>query len=170
MLSPGRALGNAACPPGVTPSARAYWRGHVQAHLNGPEEAPFWSSRAQLTSRKSVSLGTGIQGQAGVPATFSAPGTSFTLLSFVSLSTSCSEDCCHKEEAAAVHRALQVAPQLSQPLVRLLRPGVCRAHQPGTLGSGQVTLRGTAEPRRTCRSNACPPPVLRGIFIFFSKT
>lgn len=56
--------------------------------------------------------------------------------SSVSLPTSCPEDRGHEEEAAALHRALQVAPQLPQPLVRLLLTGVRCAHQPGTWGAG----------------------------------
>lgn len=61
--------------------------------------------------------------------------TGLTLLCLVSVSTSCSEDCCHAEEAAAVHRPLQVLTQLSKPLLCVFCPGVSRAHQPGRKGS-----------------------------------
>lgn len=74
--------------------------------------------------------------------------TRLTWTSFVSLPTSCPEDCCHEEEAATVHRALQVAPQLPEPLLRLLRAGVRRAHQPGTWGTREVGPEGTPEPWR----------------------
>lgn len=60
--------------------------------------------------------------------------TSLTLLCLVSVSTSCPEDCCHEEEAAAVHRPLQVLTQLSKPLLCVFCPGVSRAHQPGMKG------------------------------------
>lgn len=60
--------------------------------------------------------------------------TSLTSMFPVSVSTSCPEDCCHKEEAAAVHRPLQILTQLSKPLLCVFCPGVSRAHQPGTQG------------------------------------
>lgn len=41
------------------------------------------------------------------------------------------EDRGHQEEAAAVHRAVQVAPQLAEPLVRLRHAGLSRPDQPG---------------------------------------
>lgn len=44
-----------------------------------------------------------------------------------------SENCGDTEEAAAVHRPLQVPPQLSQPLICLFPACVSRAHQPGEL-------------------------------------
>lgn len=45
------------------------------------------------------------------------------------------EDCSHQEEAAAVHRPLQIPAQLSQPLLGLLSTGVSRAHKPGVLAA-----------------------------------
>ena len=41
----------------------------------------------------------------------------------------CPEDCCHKEEAAAAHRTLQVAAQFSKPFHHLFCTGVHHAHQ-----------------------------------------
>lgn len=41
------------------------------------------------------------------------------------------EDRGHQEEAAAVHRAVQVAAQLAESLVRLRHASVGRPHQPG---------------------------------------
>lgn len=41
------------------------------------------------------------------------------------------EDRGHQEEAAVVHRAVQVASQLAESLVRLRHAGVGRPHQPG---------------------------------------
>lgn len=71
------------------------------------------------------------------------------------LACSCPEDCRHEEEAAAVHRSLQVPPQLAQPLVSLLRTGVCRAHQPGMSVPWEAGLKGRYEPGRTCLPRGC---------------
>lgn len=52
-------------------------------------------------------------------------------LFFFCLCCSCSEDRGHQEEAAAVHRAVQVAPQLAEPLLCVHDSGVSSAREPG---------------------------------------
>lgn len=59
---------------------------------------------------------------------------SLTWMSPVSVS-SCSEGGCHEEEAAAVHRPLQVLTQLSKPLLCVFCPSVRGTHQPGMRGA-----------------------------------
>ena len=84
------------------------------------------------------------------------------------LAHSCPEDCCHEEEAAAVHRSLQVPPQLAQPLVRLLRTGVRRAHQPGMSGPWEAGLEGRREPGRTRLPKRVPSQLQGGFPVCFN--
>lgn len=111
----------------------------------------------------------GPQGQLAVSATSPVFGSRPHADLLCLPSTSCPEDCGHKEEAAAVHRALQVAAQLPKPLVCLFRTGVRRAHKPGTLGGGGGGVAGKSEPRGAWRSLERSQPVLRWIsfFLFF---
>lgn len=103
----------------------------------------------------------GGRGQVLVSATCPVFGDQPHVDPFCLLPTSCPEDRGHEEEAAAVHRALQVAAQLPQPLVRLFRTGVRRAHKPGTWGGKAHQNQGA------CRSQGCSKPLLRWIFFFF---
>lgn len=68
------------------------------------------------------------------PGITSYPAASLTVMSPIFVSTSGPEDCRHEEEAAAVHRPLQVLTQLTKPLLCVFCPGVSRTHQPGTKG------------------------------------
>lgn len=84
------------------------------------------------------------------------------------LARSCPEDCCHEEEAAAVHRSLQVPPQLAQPLVRLLRTGVRCAHQPGMSGPWEAGLEGRRKPGRTPLPKRVPSQLQGGFPVCFN--
>lgn len=115
-------------------------------------QVPNWKSEILLLQKKGI---VGYRdNQPSLPHSLCLE-TSLTFISFVSLSTSCPEDCRHKEEAAAVHRTLQVAAQLSKPLVCVFRAGVCCAHKPGTSGTRERCV-GT---RRTCLSEEGPRPL-----------
>lgn len=125
----------------------------------------FRRSRAQPKVRSSVTVeegSSGSWGQLAVSATFPVFGNQPHMDPFCLPSTSCPEDCGHKEEAAAVHRALQVAAQLPQPLVRLFGTGVRRAHKPGTWGGKARQNQGAGW------SQGFSEPVLSWIFFFFS--
>lgn len=93
--------------------------------------------------------------------------TSLTWMSPVSVSTSCPEDCCHEEEAAAVHRPLQVLTQLSKPLLGVLRPGVSRAHQPGTKGGAGGEAARECHARRGAETGHSQYPSCWHLFFFF---
>lgn len=112
----------------------------------GSRNVPSMSC-TQLTIRNPVAAGiVGYKDGLQSPSHSLPLETSLTWTSLVSLPTSCPEDCRHKEEAAAVHRALQVAPQLPEPLLRLLRAGVRRAHQPGTWGTERLGPKARPSP------------------------
>lgn len=68
------------------------------------------------------------------------------------------EDRGHQEEAAAVHRAVQVAPKLAESLVRLRPTSVRRPHQPGQrshrAGINATNMCYTCAKNHTCSSSA----------------
>jgi hypothetical protein len=94
---------------------------------------------------------------------------SLTLMSPVSVSTSCPEDRCHKEEAAAIHRPLQVLTQLSKPLVCVFCPSVRGTHQPGTGGdAGGEAVSGRQGGLGAGRVHSRAKAVIHLFFLFFS--
>lgn len=133
---------------------------------------PFRWPHAQPKVRNPVPAGAASGGDSGGdsggPRPFSTLRHRPHVSSFVSPPTSRPEGGRHEEEAAAVHRALQVAAELPEPRLRVLRTGVCRAREPGTSGAPRTGPGDTSEPGRTRLPKERSRPVLTRVF--FSST
>lgn len=114
--------------------------GKCYLYSSGPVPSPRGGS--SVTAEEGSS---GSWGQLVVSATLPVFGNQPQMNSSCLPSTSCPEDCGHEEEAAAVHRALQVAAQLPQPLIRLFGTGVRCAHKPGMWGGKAQQNQGAGQ-------------------------